>query len=172
MTFCHRILQCVFPYKELVIDPVDDFLAPSFLYVLAAVLQYRFMDFSLFLVSHISLLSLMFTFFLILLMPAPLSWLLCSLGTCPSFFECSLIFRLSEIFRFVLDFPAPALKWATSHFFEKYCFPFRGEEFSATKIWVLGMLIAPRVPLLLVPLTHSLLKLFWAFIVPEYFLWI
>ena len=144
------------------------FLAPSFSYVLVAVLQHRLIDFSLFLVSHISLLSLMFKFFLILLMPAPLSWLLCSLGTCPF----SLILRLSEIFRFILDFPTPALKRAMSHFFEKYCFPFRGEEFSETKIWVLGVLIAPRVSLFLVPLTHSHLKLFWAFTVPEYFSWI
>ena len=78
----------------------------SLYYVLVAVLQHRLIDFSLFLVSHISLLSLMFKFFLILLMPAPLSWLLCSLGTCPF----SLILRLSEIFRFILDFPTPALK--------------------------------------------------------------
>ena len=136
------------------------FLALSFLYILVAVLQYRLIDL-FFSLSYNSLLSLMFRFFLILLMPDPLSWLLCSLGMSPSFFECSLIFWLNEIFRFILYFPTPALEWAMSHFSTEYCFPFSGEGFLETKIWVLGVLIAPGVSLLLVPLTYSFLKLYF-----------
>ena len=172
MTTYHQILQCVFPYNALVIDPVDNFFSSIILVCTSCCFTIQTHRFFHFFASHISLLSLMFKFFLVLLMPAPLSWFLCSLSLCLSFFECSLILRLNKIFRFILDFPTPALKWAMGHFFKKYCFPFSGEEFSETKIWKLGVFIPPRVSLLLVPLTRSFLKLFWAFIVPEYFSWI